>query len=812
MKNIPILFLLVFFNLISINGLYCQDSLFKVISPSDYEIILLGEQTHGDGAVFDKKIEMIKELHENHGFNLLVFESGMYDNFKANELYNNKKENISIYNQSVGWLYSSTEVFQELLNYMKTHPELKILGFDSQESTLFEEYFLKDFKSFCSKNNIVISDEDYTEIEKTMVVRDFEKYAFNKKDSTNLYNSIHSIIEKIDLIPKKDIETKVLVQTFKSVFSDLDFGLKSLQKEKIAMQNPRDKQMAENLIFIKETYPSEKIMGWGASYHFANRISEFEYTTKTENYIKEHYSSLENINGENYTSLNEEITQIKELGIAIPMGQILKEKYGDKLFSIAFTSHTGNYFDFSVNESIAIQTPPTNSLESYLKNKNTSDSLLRLNKRQDKTYSSPLGYIPIYAHWNNIFDGIYYIEKMYPPKYNTYENEATELIASNQQNTNKGTIVDDETSIPIVHADVYYADQNSSTVTNEEGEYNIRNSKNNSGYLVFSSIGYESDSIPIKSLQKNNKIRLKRSKNDVILNEVTVTADYIELSAEDILKKAQKSIETNYIQAPYNQTFHYKVITYSTKDSISKGEEAIIETYNKKGINGSIKPENNIYAKIKHLRTNTDIYEKRKFQNGVGDLWVILNRDIILSKSNVLYRTGSYDLKKDKILNYENQKVYKINFTNNSPGSYSTGYGYPAPIASSGSIYISSENYAVLKYEHTIERAEYETKRTKKLIKQNHNIVQTYKNINGKYFFNLLDVSTKTEVSSTDHQHLHTVYYTNNLVSNNIEINAVKSIKRPLAELKSDYKKQLNDTFWDDKPLDFQVHVTANKI
>ncbi|MDO6473505.1 carboxypeptidase-like regulatory domain-containing protein [Maribacter sp. 1_MG-2023] len=806
MKSIYIVISILFLNLISTSTLFSQDLLFKGISPTEFEIILLGEQTHGDGAVFDKKLEMIKDLHDNYGYNLLVFESGMYDNFKANELYKSQKEEVDIFKQSVGWLYTTTEVFQKLLNYLETHPELKILGFDSQESNLFEEYFLNDFKSLCSKNNIVISDEDYIEIEKTMVVRDFEKYAFNKKDSTNLYNNINAVIDKIDQIPKNDIETKVIVQTFKSAFSDLDFGLKSLQKEKIAIQNPRDKQMAENLIFIKDLYPNEKIIGWGASYHFANKLNEFEYTLETENYIKKQIAVTDSIHGDSHTNTKEEIAQIKDLKYAVPMGQILKEKYGSKLFSLAFTSYEGFYFDFLVEQISPILQPPANSIESDFKNQDIKTALYVLNDIPYQFYSSALGYIPLSANWENIFDGIYYIEKMYPPKYIEYDNEKIKTVTYKGSSIS-GSIIDDDTSEPINYADIYYSNLNSSTISNSNGQFNIAREENTNGYLIFSAIGYESDSISTNSITKQINIRLKKSKDDIILNEVVVIAERVELSAEEIIEKARNNIEINYTQTPYNQKFLFKVSQFNTKDSLSIGEEAFIKTYNKKGINGSNKPENNIFGEIEHLRTNTDVYEKSKWYHGIGSLWAVLNRDIILSKTNVLYRTTSYDLKKQKILHYEGQEVYQINFTNNSPGSYSTGFGYPAPTASSGSIYIDTENYAVLKYEHKIERAEYKTKKSKNLVKQNHKIVETYKNVNGRYFFNVLEFSTDSVVSSLEHEYLYSSFNESKLISNNIETSSIHILNRPLVELKKGYQKKSNDGFWKEKPIDFTFEI-----
>ncbi|CAN0580852.1 unnamed protein product [Ectocarpus sp. 12 AP-2014] len=344
-----------------------QERIFSDAFLNDYEVILLGEQTHGDGAVFEKKLEMVKELHEKGGYNLLIFESGMYDNFKANQLYATQKEDINIFKQSVGWLYSDTKVFQELLEYMKTHPELKIMGFDSQESSLFETYFLEDFKALCQKNSISISAETYRILEKTLVVRDVESYVDNKKDSTALYSTMLSIQDKLDRIPRKDIETKMFVQTFKSVFSDMDYILKDLQKERIHVQNPRDKQMAENFIFLKETYPNEKIIGWGASYHFANRLSDFEFTSTTENYIKKVFQSIDSLAGHNHTELQEEIEQIKELCFAVPMGQILKEEYGEKLFSLVFTAYEGSYQNFLYDNILLVPQPPSNSLENTLK-------------------------------------------------------------------------------------------------------------------------------------------------------------------------------------------------------------------------------------------------------------------------------------------------------------------------------------------------------------------------------------------------------------------------------------------------------------
>ncbi len=812
MKIIPIISALAF-GILYVNPVLSQEPIFTNAFSNDYEIVLLGEQTHGDGAVFEKKLAMIKELHEQRGFNLLIFESGMYDNFKANELYSNHKEAINIFKQSVGDLYSNTKVFQDLLNYIETHPKLKILGFDSQESNLFGAYFLDDFKTLCVNNNISISDETYIELEKTLIVRDLENYIDNKKDSTALYVKIEEIQRKIDVIPKNDVPTKIIIQTFKSVCSELDFSLKALQKEKIHVQNPRDKQMAENLIFLKETYPNEKIIGWGASYHFANRLNEFEYTIATENYLKKVYSQADSIANHNHTNIQDEIELVKDLSFAIPMGQILKETYGDKLFSLAFTSFEGKYSNFMYDKIFPVLQPPKNSIEFKLKKQGVKEKLVFLEHIDNKFYVSALGYIPLYANWNSVFDGLYFIEKMYPPKYSEYDSNEEKLSIFNSPNTIVGTILDMETSEQIAYADIYYANNNLSTVSNLKGQFSISNLKGQNSYLIFSAIGYESDSLHVQKLQKTNAVRLKKSKADIVLNEVVVTAKFKTLTPNEIIEKARKNIKTNYVQTPYNQKFHFKIQEYSLKDSLNYNlEEAIIQTYNKKGVSGSNNPENRFFGEIQNLRNNTDKFDNNRFHNGVGSLWVVLNKDIILSKSNVLYRTTAYDLTNEGTVTYKDRKVYEISFVNNSPGAYSTGYGYPAPKSSKGIIFIDAENYAVLKYEHCIQRIPYVSKKNKNTIQSWHKIVQSYKQVNGMYFINLLDITTTTKVFTPQNKPLDTFVHLQKLVSNDIDTKTISILKRPLIDLKTGFTKTINNKLWNDKPVDSRPKIVELEI
>ncbi|WP_433833531.1 hypothetical protein [Flavobacterium anhuiense] len=339
-------------------------------------------------------------------------------------------------------------------------------------------------------------------------------------------------------------------------------------------------------------------------------------------------------------------------------------------------------------------------------------------------------------------------------------------------------------------------------MANKEGEFSILIDKANfNDKIIVSAFGYISDTISIKNLVDANKhyvkVKLRPFHFQTInLNEVVVSSTSKPLSAEEIVAKALINAELNYDQNPYNQTFFFRNQVIKNNEIISH-DESIIATYNSIGMKGTNNPDEKIFGEIQQ----THVIVKNDSKNNLGNINTfafLFNRDLILSKANVLYKPTSYTLKKEGIVPYNEQKVYKISFQNIEPGAYSTGYGYPAPKKSSGVLYIDMQTFAILKYEHCVTREPFEVKsQPGKTAQMNHKITITYKLSEGKYFINYLNVIDKSIITSTaDNSYLYDTYNVSNLLSTEIKSINTQKLNRPLLKIGLNNAVQENLDFW----------------
>ncbi len=92
-------------------------------------IVALGESLHGVKEFNATKVELIQYLHEELGYNVLATESDVARNFWGNLDRNNIPDSVMV-EQLFITPWHTTE-YLELVHYLKAHPQLQLIGFDS---------------------------------------------------------------------------------------------------------------------------------------------------------------------------------------------------------------------------------------------------------------------------------------------------------------------------------------------------------------------------------------------------------------------------------------------------------------------------------------------------------------------------------------------------------------------------------------------------------------------------------------------------------------------------------------------------------
>lgn len=764
------------------------------------KIILLGEQTYGDGATMDEKLNLALHLNRRKGKNTLVFETGMYEGYKAWKLYTANKVTTAIYNRSV-YRWSNTRTFQNLLSHMERTASfkdtIKVIGFDSEEGgSLFNQYFIEDLKKIFLERQIIISDTVFSNIEKIFVQRDLNNVATNKKDSLNLYQQYNLVLTSFKEIGRPNIQEKLMEQVVLNQIAQVDLEIKKIQKQKLKQQNFRDSQMAKNLIFLSELYPEEKMICWSSSNQFANNIKDFEYTTLTDGYLKQQIEIEKQ-----FRDKSEEIYgRVKSLEGAIPMGELLKNHFKDKLYSIAFSSYEGDYGFIGIRNYPILQ-PPVNSIEHQLTSNENTKVFFGFDKKDTTSYyCSALGNLPIKAKWNQVFDGLLFIKKSYPPKPGILDTASTAL----ESFTVSGKITDKKSNKAIPNADIYLLNTNKSVVANNGGAFQFQVPRSSfNGKLIVSALGYYSDTLSVSKLENlKNVVEIQLQKFD----EETIQLDGMKLAAsrkkvksltaEKILKKVRKNIDDNYFQNPYNQKFFFRS-RIKEDGVVFSNEEAVLNTYCPEGINSSSDAASNFYGNLLHFQCTTNNPSKDNWE-GIGYFGVMIFTNIVLSESNVIHKTTSFNLKNEGVASYDNRNVYMVSFVNNAPDVFTTGFSNPAPKYATGMLYIDTKSFAIVKFEHYLEKYPDYPDDNSGLKKQAVlKITETYKLVGDKYFLNYSNETVENKyLSRKDNKLVKTQMTSYDMMSLDINTTNVEKMNRQIDRLKLGVVLKEDPEFW----------------
>lgn len=372
-------------------------------------IVMLGEQSHGDGATFLAKCRLVRFLHKVMGFDVLAWESGLYDCWKMDAALRSSKPLQEAIDIGIFGIWGQSGHVRPVFEYAKTtyatKKPLEMAGFDCQFSApAAPASFQADLTQFLDRadTNMLIAAQKES-LKKALVgFQEFRKMTPDERQSLRA-----AVVDITAAVNKRKSD---LLKAHKA--QDVDLYLRSLDNfvifqkmmdnlitnqgkmQGVTDNNSRDQRMGENIVWLaKERYRDRKIMIWAASFHDMRNSSTIETTNPNFSYK----------------------------GLTT-MGQVAYDALGEEIYNIAFTAYDGKAANVWAKDARDIGEASAESLEALLNQIGPPYYFVDFRRAgKDSSHwlrkpilSRPLGYGQMKADWTQIFDAMIFTRTMFP--------------------------------------------------------------------------------------------------------------------------------------------------------------------------------------------------------------------------------------------------------------------------------------------------------------------------------------------------------------------------------------------------------------
>lgn len=296
-------------------------------------IVQLGEGSHGSGSAFKAKTRLIKFLHKVMGFEVLVWESGLYDCREFNTALRAGKDPIAAARLGVFgiWILEETKpLFTYAQESFATDRPLAMAGFDEQFSSLnAAARFSEDLAVFLDSMG---SDWPEENVRNTFaaIMEKTAKRELALEDQALLTGAIEAIEAAIkQQMPQlQSHHGRLEIEFFQRALTNLKVFTLSMAERYDAQQkkeqyspndswNARDRQNGANMLWLADEYfRGKKLIVWAHNGHIMNCVYKPDWRS---------------------------LSHDKQDAGMIPVGLYLDEALGDQVYTVGFIGYKGSH-------------------------------------------------------------------------------------------------------------------------------------------------------------------------------------------------------------------------------------------------------------------------------------------------------------------------------------------------------------------------------------------------------------------------------------------------------------------------------------
>ncbi len=676
-------------------------------------VVFLGEPTHGEGNVVAAKARLVAFLQQRMGFTTLAMESGFFELHKAQRSIAAGKSVVKNLQSSVFPIWMNTQEFQPVVPLVGPDG-LRVMGFDPQLTGDYSGDLVDDLQDF-------LDDEKGSEAinyDLLSTAVDFMAAHFTFPPAQQLA-AFEAELAKAGPLLRRAAAAPTATRRAEAVFwqqclrslgalardyATHDPGTKAEAEWVAADSNPRDAQMADNLLWYLRQHPAEKVICWGALPHFANRV---------------------------------EVLGSDELRAYQPMGRAVKAALGNDQVYILGTLAGGGTHGLPGTEGVAVPPPAPGTLEASLLALNTPAAFVSLKHQaagqQLTTYA--FDYQPLAGPWSEVVDGFLFLRSVAPPHWLAADSAAlaadttagalaarsalpgslnpaptragttvrrvVQVADVSGVRTVRGVVLDQRSRRVVPYAAVVLPGQGRGTVADANGRFVL--ALPGPTRLQVSSLGYELATV--QSPVGNEELTVLLAPAAYALEAVRVLGS-APPTPEAILKSVVKRIPVNYEQQDYAaQVYTHRRL--SNFDTLKLEVETVSRLRVPAGFQhftrGFLRHEDGIYNEVEQRRV---VAQQGKQISTVADLQQYGNpQGYLLSAADPvrtapLFKSGGakrFLLKLDSQRFQGADTLYVVSFAAEranlrSSGTYLTG-------VYQGRLLVRRRDYAVLRYE-----------------------------------------------------------------------------------------------------------------